>query len=379
MTGPRVRRKSTTFPLSRREQHPIAKALASRAHMRSITRADGGRFQAFFDADPLPSYANTWTYITQAANCFGLGGNDLGYIREEEGFLVALGFYERPTDERICFHLINPQGRFGEEGIPRLAGDLHRQLNLPIYVKKVSAAFRDRLLAGGAFNDAAQSPWHTDAVLEDDTYPEVILTVDTSLALLNSDRANQLKEKHRRFLRHHGSRTLVWRELDESRHGDAWAVVQRFFTYKRDDDIDISTPADYANMLLYPPEHRDPSCYYGRILYCEGEPVSLLVMERIGKTDCLGLYCNLALYQEYKYLSEFVLVKALELTRDGGHRYLNLGGSESRGLHAFKMKFQPELANREAFWLELIGASAEQAAVPASSTEVVEAVTVACA
>ncbi len=210
-----------------------------------------------------------------------------------------------------------------------------------IYVKKADPNLLAVLAGSGEFSWSKDFAWHRMAPMEDDTFPELLLDVRRSLELFEAGRLNQARDKYARFLNRMRNRDVVWMPVIATRHKDARRLIKKFFDYKKQDHIEISQPSDYENMLVLPSPAIRTEGLIQEICYVDDVPCALLVMEQIGKTNVLGLYCNLALYQEYKYLSESVVHRALILASEKGFRYLNLGGSESEGLNGFKTKFQP--------------------------------------
>jgi len=85
--------------------------------------------------------------------------------------------------------------------------------------------------------------------------------------------------------------------------------------------------------------------YFSQIIYIDDKPAALFAAEPIGQDIC-GLFANIALYQEFPYLSEFLGVYICQQLGEKGYKLLNLGGSETSGLYQFKEKFHPTHYNK---------------------------------
>ncbi len=311
----------------------------------AIERGDAHLFQRFFATSRRMAYANSWTYITQAANCYALGGNSLGYKASLGRSLAALGYFPRPTDGLPCFHIINPLGVDSAKLCSILCKGLVTSFNCPVYVKKIDSRLRSELLNSGGYAEVSGHPWHYSAVLEDDTFPEIVIDLGDPRDLISGMEHNDLKDKLRRFRSRYLNSNIVWRDLALA-HDDAQSVIETFFAeYVRDN---ISIPSDYRNMLV---DDRASDRLIHKVVYIDGRPVALLIMEGIAQTPCIGLYCNLCLYKDYRYLSEYVVATALMHAEKLGFRYANLGGSETASLDAFKRKFSHRPRMYKALWL----------------------------
>lgn len=297
-------------------------------------------------------YADTWTYLTQATNGWAMDTNRCGYfIQKGESFCIG-GLFRRPRDKKLAIHLVNPMGD-GRAGLvrtfcQRVAG------KYPVYVKRSDEELYEELSTSGDFCWKPEFAWHDDAPEEDDTFPEVELDVNASLALFAAGRANPVLAQLARFRNRVKGMEVTWLPVSHVREADARQVVAEFFRHKEEKHIDISQPTDYENMICHPRPRARQKTLIREVCYIDGAVAAFLVMERIGDTDVVGLYCSIALYQKFPCLSEFVIQRALEQAKAHGYRYLNLGGSESEGLHRFKMKFQPAHTEKR-HWLVFTG------------------------
>lgn len=330
--------------------HAEARDLVQRLGIKPLTPTAWQAAAKLFDSKATPDYADTWTYLTQAANGYDLELSPTGYCAKSTRAFCVAGIFARPFSGKLAVHLINPAGPRAAALVTKLCAEVRAVSNCAIYVKKADAELIHELEEAGGFSWSESMAWHSQAPQEDDTFPELLLEVDRSLALFETGRLNQARDKYARFLSRTRTREVAWYPLTQKRYAEARAVVDRFFDFKAEEHIDISKPCDYENMFLNSSESWNSEGVVRQICCIDGKAAALLVMERIGKSSALGLYCNLALYQDHKYISEFVIHRALKVARERGFRYLNVGGSESEGLHAFKMKFLP-VDKEERKWL----------------------------
>lgn len=331
-----------------------ARDLAEKLPIRALTVRAWKAASILLDAKSTPEYADTWTYLTQAANGYELGLNPVGYYAESNQAFCVVGIFRRPFNGELAVHLINPVGARAADLVLKLCYEIWATNNCAIYVKKAHRELCSALKRTGCFLWDESFAWHPQAPQEDDTYPELLLDVVSSLSLFEVGRLNQARDKYGRFLNRTKSRNVAWHSLTSSRYSEARAIIERFFCFKADDHIDISQPCDYENMLSKSSESWNADRIFRQMCVIDGKPAALLVMEGIRDSSALGLYCNLSLYQDFKYISEFVLHRALQVAHDNGFVYVNVGGSESKGLHDFKSKFQP-VDQKHGKWLVYTG------------------------
>ena len=322
-----------------------------RLGLEQILPSDEGTFRDFWRASPNPRYADSWVYVLQSVNGYHLGLSRLGYKVVTDDALLAANIFHRPTDGVLTAHLVNPVGKGAAALTCRIAAALVDTLRLPVYVKNIRRETAEEIATGLPGRVKQPDPWHPEAPLEDNTEPEMILSVRHSLDLLHNPSKNQVKDKYGRFVRKMSDHLLNWHKLVLEREMDAQRIVHGFFSRKRAHHIDISGPEDYQNMVVHRPSNDGLDGNGSQILYIDDEPVALLVLEGLGESEMAGVYCNLALYQEIHYLSEYVIVEACRLARAHGFRFLNLGGSESANLTEFKRKFQPVQEDDSSVWL----------------------------
>lgn len=326
---------------------PCEQALAA-ARATPITATNAQQVNAFLEQTATDEYAGTWTYLTQAMNGFALRLNPLGYFLRLDSGMAFVNIFARPTDGTHCWHVISPFA-LATADIAQLCQRLVGALNAPVYLKKLPHDLVGSLSAVTGFRAATDAPWHSAAPLEDDTFPEQVIRVVDALNLLETA-TSEIANKLRRFARRVATRRLVWRQITDEQVADARCVIRQFFEHKRTMHIELSHPLDYENMLLYPAP-RGVGDLIRQVLYVDDVAMAVLVMERIGRSDAFGLYCNISLYPVVRYLSEAVVAHGLRLLSSFGAGSLNFGGSETLGLQSFKRKFGAEAATSPPGWL----------------------------
>jgi len=302
-------------------------------------------------------YAAGWSYLTQAAN--HTGDYDLGLKYCDGQRLVAIGFYPRPATKPTTwhFHFIRPLGAWWEEDdqkkLVQLCAHASSVSGQPMYIKKLFADECARLRRWGQFVHPVQLPWHPIAIAEDDTFPERIVDVRRTLNLVEGPTDNEMRNKFGRFVRRYAGNYCV-KDYDISLRHDAELVVNRFFQNRSERQVQVSTADDYQNMITYLPHGRNGHDWFSSLLYVADEPVGFYLAERLPGDASVGVYANMALYQQFPYCSEFVLIHLFQRLRQAGISVANLGGSETEGLDHFKLKFRPaQVQNMN--WLVYMG------------------------
>lgn len=292
----------------------------------------------FVQKMPEAQYGSSWMYLTQAADTRALRGEPYGYWYVGQDRMAAVGMFERPYDraeKTMHFHLIRPMGSWTLTQIQTLCADLREISGQPVYLKKITEGQKGAW-HGGRFADGASFPWHHSAPLEDDTHPEVVLTLDHTLRYLgNAAGDNELRRKFRTFEKRFPNLERV--EYAPQLFSEAWKVVQGFFREHKD----LSCAENYWNMLETLPAGRNREDYFAWLYRIDNRPVAVFLADKIGP-GAVGVYANLTVSREdYSYLSEYLLLNEFRHLADAGIYTANLGGSETAGLHAFKCKFRP--------------------------------------
>jgi hypothetical protein len=299
-------------------------------------------FRDILSKEKTVTYGNSWYYLCQAAN--GIGPDKLGLKYFDGEMLAAIGLYKRETlEDGWHFHIVHPVGCFNPGKILTLAQSMHRLSKRPVYVKKISSAQRDSLINLG-FSSIEDYPWHVQAMEEDDTFPEQTIDIAAKLAQLNESSRKDLRDKCQRFTAKFGAHTAAY-DLDGAHIREARRLMKQFFRYLEMKNLHISQPSDYDNIIAHPPLGKNGKDYFAQILSIHQKPAALFAIEPIAP-ETAGLYANIALHQEFPYLSDYLIVSCCRLLQKAGFKFLNLGGSETAGLFQFKEKFSPVAYNK---------------------------------
>jgi len=308
----------------------------------SITDHDRKLYQDMLSKEVTNTYGNSFYYLCQAAN--GSGERKLGLKYFDGEMLATVGIFNRSSfGGGWHFHIIHPVGKFQPKKLLALVQAMLELSGNPVFVKKISKKQMDALLDIG-FSSAEAYPWHTQAMEEDDTFPEQILDIEETLNQVEAPGKRSLKYTYTRFVSKFEKDVRI-EDLSERNARDAVEVVDKFFDYLEIKELHISEPSDYNNIIFYPPLGKNGTDYFSQIIYIGNRPAGFLGMEPISK-DSAGLYANIALHQEFPYLSEYIVVHACKILKKAGYKYLNLGGSETSGLFQFKDKFYPRVYNK---------------------------------
>ncbi|HLD78729.1 MAG TPA: hypothetical protein VJB16_06900, partial [archaeon] len=325
----------------------IADGLLAYPGVRPLALDDAQAIRAFYRThDDSGAYARSWTYLTQATHMEQLGF-PFGLVLEDSWRLAGLGVFRRPADPegKPCVHIVHPAGTWNAEQIHALAAHAVRLSGTPCYVKKVDHELLRSLENRGFVSvrgyqegkETIRHTWHPVAPLEDDTFPERVIDISGLDRLLDGRDPQTLAwhdntevaRKYRRFQRRYGHCIEV-RDHSPDQIPAAQAVVEAFFSPEYRRAGKLSSPADYGNMVSNPPE--PGSGIMAAVTYLRDEPVGFFVAEKIRSN--IGVYANLALYHRASGFSEYLLTAALRSLIPSGIRYVNLGGSETRGLDA---------------------------------------------
>ena len=295
------------------------------------------------NSQPSGSYADTWCYLTQAAHMEAFDA-PLGLKYSDGKTIIILGVFIRPADtqQREHVHIIRPSGSWKPELIRDIAKYAYSLTGTPVYLKKLSENQLETLKTIG-FEDAYDYPWHDRAPEEDDTYPEIIISLDTFVRSLTKGSDSEIRRKYQKYNKVFKSELVFtpYKALDEEIAAD---IVDDFFSERYPQHAGISDPSDYINMIQHS-NRVSPEQFgiHSWIVQLQGAPVGFFVAERTSNKETCGLYASIVLYRDIEHLgkgiSEFIWANCFLRLHEAGIKYVNLGGSESIGLHRFKEKF----------------------------------------
>lgn len=325
-----------------------------------ISGNDAPLYSDFFVRDNrVACYGNSWAYIIQA--CRGLGG---GFKYHDRDVLLSIGRH------RGHYVVVRPLGNI-DSRFTDLLRTLRERSGKPVFIKKLFSDQVVRLRALGEFCEAASYsaseskasagvyPWDSVNFADDDTYPEVILDLgvtlkyrmkpqqwlnELQLALvhpLEKPQLKTIKTGYRRFRRNIKKflRLGIECRLKEYDAGSADEIRRFLLTYfgpTRKENV-----AAYEAMLASPragANGNDRFCFVAHVAGVES-PVGFFFVERLDE-ESAGLYAGVV-SRSYPGLPEYLRVRMMSHLQEAGIRFLNLGGSETESLHAFKRKQGP--------------------------------------
>jgi hypothetical protein len=326
----------------------------------TFTPQDFPLYRRFFARDRrLACYGNSCTYIAQA--CRG-AGSGLGLKYFDGDVLLSIGVY------RGHYVVVRPLGRIDDRLLSLLQA-LRDASGKPVFLKKLFPDQVRKLERLGEFHPAARRsemgvgpglyPWDEPAFADDDTYPELIVHVDLSLKFwlrprewLDEYKRVQgtgperpqlpaVREWYRKFRR--GVRKSIEGaprcRLEQYHTGMADEVrsfLIRYFGPSRRACVEA-----YEAALVLPMEGGDHSERFAFVAYQDEapNPVGFLCLERLDERSA-GSYAR-AVMPGFPGLPEYLRVQSLLRLQEAGIQYLNVGGSECRGLHVYKRQLAP--------------------------------------
>jgi hypothetical protein len=316
------------------------------AILQPIVQDDYEVYQTFFQsASGTAVYANSWTYITQA--CRGLG---LGWKYLDGDRLFSVGRHNGH------YVVVNPLGVV-DDRLETVLATLHELSGKPVFVKKASAAHTAALERIGCIPARPGGYlWDDAAYADDDTYPELIVDLEVSLGYSQRPRewyrlyravrngagvedGASTRAGYRQFRRsvRRGAAAAIACEVVAYRPSMLAAVqqlVEEYFGGERPE-----APRVYDNLLTSLRRgirEGTEFCFAVQggdgvdgVIFAERlDACSAAVYARLIRRTCAGL-------------PEYAMAQALARLRQEGIRRVNLGGSETSGLHVFKKKLAP--------------------------------------
>lgn len=307
-----------------------------------VTPKDMPLFEKFFKKEPH-TYGNSWTYVTQGM--YGIGPYGLGYKYYDGKNLSAVCIYpkiEQPST--YCFYWIRPMGSQILEIIEKFAKKVLKTQNIPTCVKKI---FEEQflLLQKKGFKNTSKFPWHSLCPSEDDSLPELIIDLNKLFDDLSNDLASKRLRKIFKICSSFSKEYKTeFNDLTKKNCLDIWKTTTKFFAYRRKlkDSFMISTEYDFYNMLFHP-------CLVdkriSKMIKINGKIAGFYNIEKQQKKYA-GLYGVILLRNEYRNITEFVMMKIFSDLHNKGVRYINLGGSEYKGVQDAKLKYHPTISQQ---------------------------------
>lgn len=314
----------------------ISKIASDYKYITPIALADSVLFEDFFAREVRHTYGDSCIYLTQGT--YGIGPKKLGYKYFDGKNIAVLTVHPKIEDRNILMmYWARPMGTDILNIIIRLTEEIRQKYGIYSYVKKLFPEQYQYLLQHG-FNNAREFPWHSSAHSEDDTYPEIVYNREKTLsAICDATRSSSLGRVKRgmaKIKRDHKIEIIDFDNCDFKKN--AWGVVNKYFLERERlaDKVNVSVPADYYNMIFY----NHALNVHRKILFVDGKPMGLSIVEYNNKFDIANIYCCLALREHHKYLMDILKLSIFERQTS---KYINSGGSEDPGMHEFKRKYKP--------------------------------------
>jgi len=304
-------------------EHPtLEQLLAIPPRITPITPADQGLFTRMFLAElELERYPNSWAYMTQA--CRGLG--KLGYKYDDGRVLISIGVHKEH------YVVVNPLGRYAGAVVNDIVRHLHHWSGKPVFIKHIKE--NDRQQLGAGYIGMAEYPWESDAPFDDATYPEVVIH-HRSLEHIDTQVNVKYRLRLNRFLNHLASIAhdhLGIEHYDLFKHGEG---VQALFERWADGDATRLEP--YRNMLEHPPA----SGFSLVSCLLTTQVLGFHVFDRVG-IHTAAVYANITDHRRIPGSSEACFLMAMAELEYHNITSINLGGSETVSLDAWKRKLNP--------------------------------------
>jgi hypothetical protein len=323
-----------------------------------ITHRDLPLYREFFARDQRSAcYGNSWTYITQACRGFGLG---LKYHQPD--MLFSIG------QHRGHYVVVRPLGPLDTRFLTLLTA-LRKASGKPVFIKKLFPDQVDRLRQFGTFHEAARYeartgqasagtyPWDLVAFADDDTYPELIVDINVTRQYWLKPREwclefqkaignlahppSAVREHYRKFRRsvHQFLRRGIGCRLSPCQPSAADTVRQfllRYFGEARLPHVEAYETMLTASCAALPEE-----CGFCFVAQVDGieSPVGFFYGERLD-AHSVGSYARVVA-RCHPGFPEYLGIRLMSQLWQAGISFLNVGGSETEGLHVFKQKHAP--------------------------------------
>lgn len=322
----------------------IQKIAAETKNITPMLPADYALFDEFFDKEERHTYGNSWIYVTQGT--YGIGPEKLGYKYHDGENLCTMAIFPKlEQPDIIMLYWIRPLGPGMMPIIAKLAEEIKQKYGICSYVKKLFPDQYEYLLQHG-FRSAKEFPWHSSAHSEDDTYPELIFDREkTCEAIAEAVSRSKLGNTFRKTLKL-ARENIIETTCDDFQES-AWQIVNTYFRRHGEfaRGINISTPFDYYN-IIFQNLSRKKNNVTKQIVLVNKAPAGFYALEQNKNFNYTCLFASIMLRQDYKYLMDHFFISMLN---NETTQFINVGGSEDEGLHAFKNKFKP-LKQKIMFW-----------------------------
>jgi hypothetical protein len=316
-----------------------------------IDPTDEALFDMMFERsiDQL-AYENNWAFIAQESR--------FGGLRYYDGDILLAAVARHPASPFIFVFPPLAGRRIFPEDLMEIAGALRRKTKRRVVFRKMLRDGSDIFLRTPSFTLIAPERYDHPRDIPEDIFPQVVLFVEESLRA-NGRQFVKIRNQVQHF------KTIYHPFVDnlsESALPQIANLVQQWHdSYRRgrakltDGDLAVAQVVDtsaytvFANLFG---GRCDGSRFFGKLVFVADSVVGFAFAGRVSSTAA-ALYCNISL-REFRGSSEYLLRALLTDLAESGIQYLNMGGSETKGLFSFKQRFAVKEL-REAVDLEYIG------------------------
>jgi hypothetical protein len=225
----------------------------------------------------------------------------------------------------------------------RIAEELATVSGRRVVLRKLLPDLKRELIRLGQFLPLAPDTFTHFRDVPEDVYPQVVISATQTLALATR-RFMKTRNQLRHFERYSRPRVAT---LSSASHGDIADLATRwqeaYQDRQRTEEAGIAKvfsavdPTAYTVFAEVFGDRCDANNYFGKLLYVRGVAVGFTFAGRVSQTGA-ALYCSLSL-RTFRGSAEYLLMELLAELAGAGVDYLNMGGSETPGLFAFKRKF----------------------------------------
>ncbi len=303
-----------------------------------ITMNDRALFERFFIKERY-TYGNSWSYVIQGK--YGIGPHGLGYKYYDGKNLSSFVVYPKVDNPNQNFIFwTRPMGPSILKHISDISHKVLKDFDIPSYVKKIFENQLEYLKTQG-FSDIKTAPWTKQCPSEDDSLPELIVDISSLFDNLQQHnvgkRLRKIDKIYQEFLY---KNQPVFKDMNPTRHKEAWNATKEFFSFRKSlkDTYMISTEYDFYNMIYRPSL---ASNKVSKLLIISNKVAGFYYAD-IQNVQYAGLYGVILLRNKYPHITEFTMMAIFHELLNRGIRYVNLGGSEYKGVQDAKMKYHPQ-------------------------------------
>ncbi len=284
-------------------------------------------------------YSDCWAYLVQA-----IPYNPY-VVFLDRGF-IALSYRSSRISRTPEFFVAKIGGLVGSEDIREFCGGLVKASGNKVILKNLSSSQYYTLKSRGFKDYSVGDGWSPGYRYDDDTYPQVVYDCVSSVSMKGGAFRNlkwfyrRLRPKmqvveYSRALQDDALRVLKgWKKIVVERLANR-AISDEFLFYS----VDI-------HGLFIEDRMATLGDGFAFLVYLNGRPVGFNYSSFTADENCVSSFTNIT-SDGTKGLSELLMKEQLTIALERGKKFLNIGGSEFKSLHEYKMKFRPKTLIRK--------------------------------